>query len=90
MDANENFAGSSKHDTFSKNDMCATPSVSLVCMRPAGVDRYNLCGIGVMFFVRIPDDCLDWDNAKESFTARSAAGMDRDVVFKRVTTALSD
>ena len=49
--------------------------------------RYNLCGIGVMFFVRIPDDCLDWDNAKESFTARSAVGMDRDQVFQRVTTA---
>jgi hypothetical protein len=40
-----------------------------------------------MFFVRIPDDCLDWDNAKESFTARSAVGMDRDQVFQRVTTA---
>jgi hypothetical protein len=51
------------------------------------VHRYNLCGIGVMFFVRIPDDCLDWDNAKESFTARSAVGMDRDQVFQRVTTA---
>ena len=90
MDVKENFAGSSKEDTFSKNEMCDTPSVSPICMRPAGVHRYNLCGIGVMFFVRIPDDCLDWDNAKESFTARSAVGMDRDQVFKRVMTALSD
>jgi hypothetical protein len=35
MDVKENFAGSSKQDTFSKNDMCDTPSASLVCVRPA-------------------------------------------------------